>query len=391
VLVLAKIAEEMGFEVSIVDEEFRDIDFEKQFEIVSFYLVTPNAKYAYDLADKFHEIGSYIVMGGVHASLMQDEVKSHCDTLMVGEGEYIFRQFLIDFKNSRAKKKYIQKSGMVQLEDSPIPAYHMLNKAEQQLVPIQTARGCSHHCKFCNVRGLYGSQFRSKSKKQIRKELEEISKLPYARKVYVTDDNIMSSKKHFEEICDIFSENQLTWYANTDIKFAENEENIKKAYQSGLRQVLIGFESAESRNLYKLDMDNFKYKYSNKYKDFIKRIQSYGIGITGSFIVGYEDDTLDTFKYLEEFIFETCLYGVNITFMTPYPETVLFSKLKEENKILTFDWNFYTIFQPVVKLNTLSISQLNTSYCQLINKINSSEYQTHKLNYFKKIYKEMIM
>lgn len=389
VLVLAAIALKNEFQVEIVDEEFQELNMETSFDIISFYTVTPNVKRAYDLSRYFKEKGKYIVMGGVHASLMQDEVQNYCDTLMVGEGEYIFEQFLRDFKEKKAKHRYVQDCGKVQLKDSLIPAFHLLTKEEQRLVPMQTARGCSHYCKFCNVRGLYGSDFRCKEKKQVELELAEVQKLPYVKNIYLTDDNIMSSQEHFDAICEVFSEKGITWYANTDIKFAENTAHIEKAYNSGLRQVLIGFESVEPTQLLKIDRDNFKYEYSRYYKEYIKRIQSYGIGITGSFIVGDVKDTEKTFQYLKEFIYETCLYGANITFMTPYPGTQLFINLKRENRIVTYDWDYYTIFQPVVRGNNLTIPQVNSLYYDLINSINSAEFVNHKLEYFKEIFKEI--
>lgn len=387
VLVLAAIAEDMGFQVQIADEEFRTADMKKAYDIVSFYTVTPNVKRAYALAGYFKQKGSYIIMGGVHASLMQEEVGAHCDTLMVGEGEYSFSQFLIDYRKGCPQKKYVQKSGKVCLTDSPIPAFHFLTKEEQRLVPVQTARGCSHYCKFCNVRGLYGSGFRWKEREQIEKEITTIKMLPYAKNIYVTDDNIMSTKEHFIEICDAFLNKGFTWYANTDIKFAENPEHIRRAYDSGLRQVLIGFERVETSQLLKLDKDNFKYIYSKHYKEYIKRIQSYGIGITGSFIVGDIEDTEDTFQYLEEFIYDTCLYGANITFMTPYPGTQMFENLKHKHRIITYDWDFYTIFQPVVAGKHITMRRVNDLYCRLIGQLNSEAFKKHKLEYFKNIYK----
>ncbi len=387
-LVLAAIAENMGFEAHVVDEEFENTAWEASYDIVSFYTVTPNVKRAYEIARFFKEKGSYIVMGGVHASLMQEEVSGYCDTLMVGEGEYIFAQFLNDFNKNTPKKKYVQECGKVQLKDSPIPAFHFLSKEEQKLIPIQTARGCSHYCNFCNVRGLYGSGFRSKDKTQIKKELEMIKQLPYAKSIYVTDDNIMSTQEHFDEICEAFYQEGFTWYANTDIKFAENQNNIQKAYDSGLRQVLIGFESVEASQLLKMDKDNFKYTYFKHYKEYIERIQSYGIGITGSFIVGDLEDTENTFRYLEEFIYDVCLYGANITFMTPYPGTQLFVNMKRDNRIQTFDWNHYTIFQPVVLAKHLTIQQVNNLYVNLMEKINGDTFKIHKLEHFKNIYKK---
>lgn len=389
VLLLSSIAKSEGFEVDIADEEFRQIDVAKKYDIICIYSVTPNAKRSYLFADQYMQSGSWVVIGGVHSFFMPTEARQHCNTLILGEAEHIFRQFLQDYKRGNPRSQYDEKPGFVKLSNSPIPLYNILNKEEQKLVPVQTARGCSHNCKFCNVKGLYGNDFRSKGYIQIIDELSEISKLPYAKKIYITDDNIFSNTKHFSELIKAFNSNYFTWYANADISFANNEKNIQTAYKSGLRQVLIGFESIDKKNLYKLDRGNFKYRYADKYKEYINKIQSNGIGVVGSFIVGQLNDTEDTFKYLEEFIYETRLYGANITMFTPYPGTELFNVMKAENRILTYDWDYYTIFQPIIKINQLSTEKLNTLYIDLLYKINSTEFLESKIQYFKKIFKEL--
>lgn len=389
VLLLAAIAKKEGFSVEIIDEEFRNLNLNKRYDIVCLYTVTPNAKRAYTIADHYRSIGSFVVIGGVHSLFMQEETSRHCDTLMLGEGEYIFHQFFLDFLTGKTKKKYSQAAGTVDLKDSPSPCFDLLNKEEQKLIPVQTARGCSHSCKFCNVKGLYGNEVRFKSYMQITKELDEISKLPYAKKIYITNDNIFSNYAHFQVLNQCFQNSNIQWYANTDISFANDESNIKRAYNSGLRQVLIGFESVDKSRLYQLDKDNFKYKYYSRYKDYIHKIQSNGIGVVGSFIVGNVEDTEDTFKYLEDFIYETKLYGTSVTMATPYPGTALFEEMKMNNRILSYHWDDYTIFQPILKGYHLSIERLNELYIQLLNKINSIEFMNNKIKYFTNVYKEL--
>lgn len=389
VLLLASIAISECYEVEIIDEDFDEVDTGKYYDIVCIYTVTPNAKRAYHYSEKFKRNGSWIVIGGVHAAFMQEEAMQYCNTLIVGEGEYVFRDFLHDFRKKTPKIRYIQEKGQVKLCHSPTPAYKLLSKEQQFLIPMQTARGCTNKCKFCNVNSLYGSRFRYKSYTQIENELDEICKLPYVKKIFVTDDNIFSDINHFNRLINVIKDRKLSWYANTDISFANNEETIISAYESGLRQVLIGFESLDSRNLRKIDKDNFKFKYLNKYKEYIKKIQSNGIGVTGSFIIGQVNDNEDTFKYLAEFIYETKLYSANITVSTPYPGTLLYKEMKRKNAILTYDWDYYTIFQPVMTMNYLTIDVLNQLYLNLIRTVYSKEFTDNKLSYFKNIYKEM--
>lgn len=386
-LLLASIAEQENYEIRVVDEEFGEVDSTKFFDIVCIYTVTPNAKRAYWYAEQFRSKGAWVAIGGVHSFYMSEEAQSHCDTLLLGEGEIIFRRFLRDFSLGRAKKRYYQVPGSVSLNDSPIPLYSCLGHNAKRLIPIQTARGCPHNCSFCNVNGLYGRGFRSKSKEQIKKELLEIGKLKECKTIYITNDNILSTREHFHTLVEVMEESPLCWYANVDISFGQKVEDIKRAQKSGLKQVLIGLESIDKRNLYQLNDNHFKFRYISKYREYIARIQENGIGVVGSFIVGQPNDSEDTFRYLEEFIFDTNLYGANVTVFTPYPGTQLYTSMDRQKQIVTYDWDYYTIFQPVIKMNQLTPQKMNKCYLALLSRIHSKEFFHRRVRYFAKTLK----
>lgn len=386
-LLLAAIAEQENHEISVVDEKFGEVDSSKFFDIVCIYTVTPNVKRAYWYAEQFHQKGAWVVLGGVHSFYMSEEAQSHCDTLLLGEGEITFRRFLKDFSLGRAKKRYYQPPGSVSLDSSPLPLYSCLDHNAKRLIPIQTARGCPHNCSFCNVNGLYGRGFRSKSKEQIKRELWEIGKLKECKTIYITNDNILSTQEHFNTLVEVMEESPLFWYANVDISFGQRVANIIKAQKSGLKQVLIGLESIDKQNLYQLNDNHFKFRYIRKYREYIARIQESGIGVVGSFIVGQANDSEDTFRYLEEFIFDTNLYGANVTVFTPYPGTQLYISMERQKQIVTYDWDYYTIFQPVIKISHMTLQKLNKCYLELLSRIHSKEFIHRRVRYFAKTLK----
>ena len=208
------------------------------------------------------------------------------------------------------------------------------------------------------------------------------------KRLYVTDDNIVSREEHFEELMKAFSETQYTWYANADISFGLDRTKIKRAYQSGLRQVLIGLESVNPKVLYTLNPDQYKYRQRDLYLQAIQAIQAEGIGVTGSFIVGHENDGEEQFYQLETFIRESNLYAANITFLTPYPGTPLFQSMKRKGQILTYNWEYYTIFQPVLKVRGATTQQLNGWYLSLLDHIYSVDCANEKARYFADVYRK---
>ena len=384
ILVLARIAEDTGmYNVQLVDEEFQQLDVSKKYDLAAMYTVTPNVKRAYELAELFKKQGTYVVLGGVHATVCPDEAARYADTILIGEAEYIWLEFLKDYQTNTAKKIYSQPLGIVDINSSPVPSFHLLPKNARKLIPIQTARGCPHGCKFCNLRSLYGKQYRTKKIENIEREIEAVKKINPRGMIYFTDDNLFCDRTHAEALMQKISEYNLAWYANTDISFGADIRLIKTAYRCGCRQVLIGLESVNPANLKGLDETSFKSRNFTRYKELIDTIQSCGIGVIGSFILGLDEDDKDVFDRTIDFILETKLFGANITVNTPYPGTINFRTMSAENRILTYDWNRYTIFNPVIIPKKMTVEELNQGYLRVLRTINSPENIKIKMDYFK--------
>ena len=71
-LLLATIAMQEGFDVTVVDEDFLPLP-KRAFDLVCMYTVTPTARRAYRYAEAYRAGGTYVALGGVHTSHMQRE------------------------------------------------------------------------------------------------------------------------------------------------------------------------------------------------------------------------------------------------------------------------------------------------------------------------------
>lgn len=384
-LVLATIARTKGFHVEVIDEEFQRIDKKRKYDIVAMYSVTPNILRCFELSSYYRSSGAHVVVGGVHATLCPEEVADHVDTVLIGEAEKIWEEFLDDYQKKSPCKRYEQEPGSISIQDSPIPSFDLLPKSNKLMIPIQSARGCPHGCRFCNVRNLYGEGYRAKSIKQMIDELNMSTLLFPHTPVYFTDDNFFVDKRRARALLAVLKEYNLSWYANTDVSFGTDTDLIKMSYESGCRNVLIGFESINPAILKDIDCDSFKSYHRRTYETAIQNIQREGIGVVGSFIVGLDGETETTYDELFQFIQTTGLYGVNITMNTPYPGTQLFKQMNEQNRILTYDWNQYTIFQPVFQPLDGSLEDLQNRYLTFLQKVYSDEAQKQRLDVLQRL------
>src|SRR3990172_6537182 len=70
------------------------------FDLVALSTYTARAFDAYLVADMYRARGVPVVFGGLHATVLPEEVARHADAVVVGEGEAISSQVVRDFQSA---------------------------------------------------------------------------------------------------------------------------------------------------------------------------------------------------------------------------------------------------------------------------------------------------
>ncbi len=366
------------WEVDYIDENYKEIDYEKKYDMVCISSMTQQIVNAYQIIDKFKKLNILTVIGGIHSTILPDEAMQHADVVMVGEGEVIWPQFILDYENGSVKKIYRDDSEKrFQFENHIIPRYDLLKDYNYQIITIQTTRGCPHNCSFCCASKVFGSGYRRKNNSNILEELKTIKKMYPDALVLFADDNFFVNRKNSKKLMQEMIRMNIRWLAQTDVSISQDEELLELMVLSGCQWVVIGFESVHHDSLYQLDDRNWKLKHLPGYTQAIEKIQSFGIGVYGTFIIGLDEDNIDVFDETENFIKQSKLYGVNITVPTPLPGTRLRDKMYEENRILVNDWSYYTFWDVNIKPSKMKISELEDGLLRLYKNI-FDEAQVHQ-------------
>src|SRR5262249_32910410 len=168
---------------------------------------------------------------------------------------------------------------------------------------------------------------------------------------------------------------RLRWFTEADIRIAEDDELLGLMRDSGCQQVLIGLESPRRLSLEGVELrTNWKARQQEGYKTAIAKIQSYGITVNGCFILGLDGDSTEVFDDVLGFVKESNLYEVQITFLTPFPGTPLYSRLKQEGRILRDGaWELCTLFDINFRPKQMSVSELQNGFLSLARQLYSSE------------------
>ena len=355
------------------DSDYIDLNYEEitdlEYEYVFMSPSTSQALQAYELADRFRHKGIKVVMGGPHVSMLPEEAKEHADVVFVGESEDTLQMFMEEMEE---KIYYVQQNPSIS-GDMKVPLYHLAEKYPYSSVPVQLSRGCPHQCEFCLSSTIYGRRLCKKTIEQVEKELSCIAgiyKKPY---IFFTDDNFLFDTNYAIQVMEVLKKYHFSWYAFTDISVYKKEDIIGKLFDSGCRKLLIGFESLNKDNLNSINKSGFKSSKRDEYMKAVEVLQRRNIGIVGSFVMGLEHDTLESFDELYQFIYDSGVYGTNITIATPFPGTRFFERLSREQRIASYDWSEYDGFTLLYKLPNIEADEFMNKYWELINKVNSKE------------------
>jgi len=322
----------------------------------------------------------------LHVSALPDEAKKHADVIVQGEGELSWGAVLYDFENNCLKQVYSSLSEPTydfQLKNSKVPKYELLEISKYNRLTIQTTRGCPRNCNFCAASRTI-SAYKKKPIKLIKKELDAIFKIWDKPFIELADDNTFVDKKWSKKLLKLFAKYKMRWFTETDISIAYDDELLELLAKSNCSQILIGFESINSDSVKDLD-SGWKYKQFDNYTKAIDKIQSYGISVNGCFILGFDSDTKETFLETEKFIKESNLTDVQITLLTPFPQTDLYLQLQKEGRLLPINWNKCTLFDVMFVPKNFTVEELENEFQKLMTNIYTDELVKERKKRYKKI------
>lgn len=369
------------------EQDLQEIINEKP-NVIAFSSLTARINETYRLATKFKKLGITIVIGGLHVTAIPNEAIQYADSVIQGEGELIWKVLLQDFEGNNLQPLYSSLTNFnfsFHLNEAKVPRYELLDISKYNRLTIQTTRGCPLHCSFCASSRTISS-YKKKPIDLIEKELNKIFEVWNRPFIELADDNTFIDKAWSKQLLSLFSNYKMKWFTETDISVAYDDELLEKLVKSNCVQILIGFETSTAKGLKNLDKANWKYKQFDNYYKAIEKIQSYGISVNGCFILGFDTDTLETFSETEKFIKQSNLTEVQITMLTPFPNTMLYHQLKKENRLLQENyWDRCTLFDTTFKPKNFSVQEFENYFQNLMINIYSVKNVKERKSKFKSL------
>ena len=377
--------------------EYREIaDLQKEpalpddYDLVAISSFSAQIDEAYQVADFYRSKNISVIMGGLHVTSLPEEAREHCTSVVVGEGEPLWPEVLADFERGALKPYYVQSPrGTYDLRAAPVPRFDLLNPDKYNRITVQTSRGCPHKCAFCASSILLTSKYKLKPVEKVIAEIHAIKRVWDRPFIEFADDNSFVNYAHYKALLRELEKQKLRWFTEADINVAKDDELLGLMRDSGCQQVLIGLESPRKSSLDGVELNaNWKMKQQELYKEAIAKIQSYGITVNGCFILGLDADGPEIFDDVLNFVRESGLYEVQVTFLTAFPGTPLYQRLKQEGRILRDRaWELCTLFDINFQPKSMSIAELQNGFLGLVKKIYSADVTNERRRNFKQMLK----
>jgi radical SAM superfamily enzyme YgiQ (UPF0313 family) len=322
------------WDVEIVDENVESIPLAPSADLIGVCGMGVQFARQSELLRYYRAQGYRVVAGGSFASLCPERYEGLADTVVAGEAEYTWPRFCADFEAGSAATLY-RETGVVALADSPTPRFDLLKLSLYSTATMQFSRGCPYLCEFCDIIVMFGRKPRTKSVEQIERELDALRAVG-ARNVFFVDDNLIGNRGVAKALLRGLVEYQarhgyrFRFGTEASINLAQDAELLRLMREAGFGWVFIGIESPDPQTL------KDTRKTQNTQQDVmtsIRAIYAQGIDVLGGFIVGFDNDTVESFETQYRFIMDSGIQAAMVGLLTALPRTPLYERLEREGRL----------------------------------------------------------
>jgi radical SAM superfamily enzyme YgiQ (UPF0313 family) len=302
-----------GVDCRLLDDRIDEIDYDEPTDLV---------------AAEYRARGVPVIMGGMHATLIPDEVAEHADAVFTGDAETLWPQVVTDAHEGRLRPRY----------DAPVgvPQPGVLTRrdlyAGKGYLPvslIQFGRGCRYSCEFCAVSEYFDHRCHTRPVAEVVAEIESQSR----RELFFVDDNFVADPDAAKELLRALIPLKVRWVSQASIDHARDPEMLRLFAESGCLGNVIGFESLDIENLRQMRKGPNLAAFDG-YAEAVAALRAHHLQTWAAFGLGYDRDTVDS-------ILATCEWGIanRFTFaafnvLVPYPSTPFYERLKAEGRLL---------------------------------------------------------
>ncbi len=366
--------------IEIWDENVRElpIDNLREGDLVGVTSMTVTIEGAEQIARRAMKQGAGVVMGGVHATLMPEHTATFAHSVMVGEGYFTWQQLIKDFAAAGIKgmqpvyndERWADLAGLATITDRVIK---MVDESNNYWTPyLEITRGCPRNCDFCTAIRVSGRRMRLRPIDEVVDEIKRRN----IKRFFLTDDNFGLNFTTDPEYCAELFEALMKldlhgWTCQSEMSIAKHPELLEMSVAAHLDKHFIGFESVNPNN--RSSLGGKSKGRADQTIEAIRTIRATGIGVVGLFVMGFDEDTPETFQAMWDFVRNSELDSVSTTMLTPYPGTPFRDTVERENRLLDVPWSHYDTAHVTFVPKNFTVDELRSAYDWLCRKVYGPE------------------
>lgn len=351
----ALVPEEIHADIKLYDEGAERIDPGNiTADIVGITGITGASRRMYAYADYFRGRGIYVVLGGVHATLVPEEAAQHADTVITGHAYETWPQFLRDFVNGVPCARYCapKECDFSQFK-TPLRDF-MKHKQFITVNSVQAVFGCPNSCDFC-VTPVVCRKYEMRPIEQVISDIRSMD----GRYFTFVDPSPIENVQYALDLYRAMIPLNKRWTGLATTRLVKHKDLMNTMERSGCKGLLIGFESlSQSTN----DGIGKSFNTVAEYYALVGELHDRGIAIMGCFVHGLDGDGPDCFERTLEFVERAKIDLPRFTICTPFPGTPFFNRLRQEGRILTENWALYDAQHVVFRPKNLTVEQLASGH-----------------------------
>jgi anaerobic magnesium-protoporphyrin IX monomethyl ester cyclase len=320
------------------------------------------------------------VLGGIHGTFMYPQVLGEApwiDAVVRGEGEQVFLNLVRAVDEGQWATARHSIPGIAFIADGKIvatpaeppvadldkiaPDWGILNWERYIYIPMGVrvaipnfARGCPFTCSFCS-QWKFWRDYRVRDPKKVVDEIETLVREHQVGFFILADEEPTIHRKKFIAFCEELIERKLPvlWGINTRVTDILRDEKLLPLFRkAGLIHVSLGTEAAAQLKLERFNKETT----IAQNKKAIKLLRDAGIVAEAQFIVGLENETVETLEETYKMAMDWKPDMANWAMYTPWPFSDLFQELGD--KVEIFDFEKYNFVTPIIKPDAMDRAQL---------------------------------
>ena len=300
----------------------------KSYDIVGISSIAPNIGKVAKMCEivREHQPNATIVVGGHIASREDLGEVLDADYIVKGEGIRWFRRYLGQTEDTAVRHPAVFSGFGARMMGVPLP-----EKSEGNAAILIPSVGCPIGCDFCTTSAMFGGKGKFhnfyETGDELFAEMSRIAAELHCNSFFVLDENFLLHRKRALRLLDLMREHDKSWslYVFSSAKVLQSY-TIDQLIGLGIAWVWTGVEGEDSRYHKLKGVDTHS---------LFNTLQSHGIRVLGSSIIGMENHTPENISDVIDFAVSHDTDFHQFMLFTPFPGTELHERCRADGTLLS--------------------------------------------------------